>query len=64
MKLKEEVGVIWKRGRGWTRKQRRNLRERKRGSGCSGLEEGAQEDGEEEKGEQCGSSELNKGWTR
>ena len=49
---------------GWTRKQRRNLRERKRGSGFSGFEEGRRggmKDGEEEKGEQCGSFEPGKG---
>ena len=59
---------MWKRGGlGWTRKQRRNLRERKRGSGFSGFEEGRRggmKDGEEEKGEQCGSFEPSKGWRR
>ena len=58
-------------GLGWTRKQRRrNLRERKRGSGFSGFvgrkvgERGQMKDGEEEKGEQCGSFEPGKGWRR
>ena len=52
-------------GVGWTRKQKRDLRERKRGSGFSGLGgRWEEEDGEEEKGEQCGSSEPSKGWRR
>ena len=43
------LGVTWKRGKGgWTRKQRRNLLKRKRGSGFSGLEEDGGEMRDEE----------------